>query len=637
MVKVCIFVEDRIDFQTSLEYIKSHGGNILVVNLNPDTDFDYSEHGNVTYKTEPDYVEHDTFLDINDRALFDGQTWHEEPFIKELLTYSGIDMGLIIQQFFSRALITTYKYVRLIKKILLQEGICKVVLIVPDLQLHYIRNIIPTIQEKLANDIVLALKEKYSIQVESIASRGTVKHQIGKEGISGRQYVIRLLGSMRELINLVLSVFAFRDKTIVFTGAPRLMFPIIDAMNRCKRYRLIYLQKEAGLRLTLPLIKKGVIHKGLRDYGYSRDKCKIDNFKYKLLENFDTLMNSERLHKKFTFDEIDVMPILKSRIAYIFEEFIPSAMYNIVRFKRFLKKENIHAVVMDEDVKEFNCPLALTATSLGIVSLEYLHGVPAYFHAIRSLSATKKLVWGNYLKQRFVDAGFISSADIFVSGSPHIEASIRKKANRDTETCKVRKDFRIQNNKRIILFTPHSFKRGAKGGIIGVHVSRKEAEMMLSAIVKTVNQLLNVFLLVKLHHGDSSNESYYMEMLKKNGLATSYKIATNYSVYTLLNTCDLLLSPLSTAIPEGLALNTPIIMLNFTRRLPLHPYAEWGAVTSVTSEDQLYLEARRILKDKEGYLQETECGRQKVLDRYLNGIDGKSSARIVRLIKELAK
>ena len=636
-MKECIYIEDIVDYQTSLDYIKSCQRKILVVSLNPDIDFDYSSYSNVIYKTELDYTDADICSEINEQGLSAGETWHEEPGIKEFLTYVGIDMGLVIEHSFSRALITTYKYVRIIRRILEQEGIKRVILVEPHPKLHRIRHITPTVKEKVANSIVIALCKVYGIQVELLDPCRTDISRIEKKGVDFDKYLRRALNPVRKMGNFIVSMSCFHSKAIVLSGAPRLIFPIIDGIRKYKRCRLIYLQEEIGPKLILPLVKKGVIYKTLSDYDRNKDNGIMDNINIMLSKNFEDLIRSKRLHKIFSFEKIDIVPALIPRLEYAFKEYMPPIIYRAIRFKRFLSSENIDAIIMDEDVKEFNRPLAMVASSMGIISLEYQHGITVHFHSIRKSIASKKLVWGDYIKQRLVEAGLIGPNNIIVVGSPHIEAITKRRAYRNIEIRKIKRAFKIQANKKIILLTPHSFKRGVRGGILGVHVDKKEVDGMLKALVKTLNLLPDVFLLLKLHHGDIRNKDYYLEMFKKNGLRTPYKITADYSVYSLLNTCDLLLTPLSTVIPEGLALKTPIVMLNFTGRTSIHPYAEWGSVACATTEDQLYVEVKRILSDREKYIKDTAYGRKKVLDKYLYGVDGKSSRRIVELIGAMRK
>jgi hypothetical protein len=631
-MKKIIFLENNGDYKSALAYLDKHRDALkeyVVVNLNSDLDFDYPGYEGLLHKNEADYFDEKVFEGINKEGFRYASSWFSLKEAEPLLTYEGVNMGFVMEHFFTRAVITTLKYLRLLKKIITEEECGEVILVKHNADTDEIKDIVPQSWDKVANDIIHCLKKEMDIRVTEIENLSPKEKTKRQPVIDLRDVVCLLVSPLRYLFNFFVSFRGKGRKRVAMVGAPRLVFPILDEVKRRGLYDTVYFQKKLAPRMVFDMLKRGVPYRIESDYRAANERKILSDHKSKLEKNRQVLLKNSQVKEFFSFEGIDFFTAVKGRIDYAFKKFMPGILKEVIRFKRFINDEKLDFLVIDEDLKQFARPLILCMNQAGVKSLELLHGLYGYFHT-SSLVTTKKAVWGNCLKRYFASAERIPADALMPTGCPILDALPERDKKKDL--LRVRKDFGIGKKTRIVLFPSRPFKRGAKGGMVGIHIDRIKYEDMLVSVIKTLKGLDDVHLIVKMHHNDSSGD-YNRNIIMREGYNKPFTVVQDYNMYSLLNAADLLVTPASTTTVEAIVLDMPVILLNYRREDSLYPFEKWGAVKGVYDHADLKGAIEEMLS---GY--NAECfkeGRKKVLEDLVEGADGKATSRIVSIIDGL--
>lgn len=630
-MKRIIFLENEDDYKSSLGYLDKHRDSLkdyIVVNLNSDFEFDYSRYKGLTQRLEMDYVDEQVFAGINEEGFRYASQWFSLKETEPLLTYEDINMGFVMEHFFARAVITALKYLRLIKKIILEEGCKELILVKHNVRSRVATDIVPQSRDKIANDIIHCLKQNLDIHLTEIENLSSPNERSSAPTIDFKDIVRVLMDPARGLFNFFAGLNKRASRRIVMVGNPRLIFPILDAANK-DSYKIIYFQKKLAPRVFLDMAKRSVLYKVETDYRLKNENKILSSYEKELDKNRQLLLGNKKVAEFFSFEGINFFPAIKGRIDFAFRVFMPKILKEVVRFKKFIKDEKIDFLVIDEDLKQFARPLILCMNLAAIKSLELLHGLYGYFHT-SSLVTTKKAVWGDCLKRHFANAGRIPAEALISTGCPILDTLQRR--NKHMDITKVRKDFNIDKRHKIVLFPSRPFKRGAKGGMVGIHIDRIKYESMLTSVIRTLKEFDRIHLIVKLHHNDSSGD-YNKEIIIREGYNKPFSVIQNYDIYSLVNASDFLITPASTTIVEAIVLNKPIIMLTYGRSDHLYPFATWKAVRGVDRHNELKPAVEEMLNNYNPG--EFEEGRRRILNDIVCGADGKATSRILNIIDEL--
>jgi hypothetical protein len=631
-MKRIIFLENEGDYKSSLAYLDKNRSALeeyVVVNLNSDLDFDYSGFKALSYRTEADYVDDNIFSGINEEGFRFASQWFDLKEAKPLLTYEDINMGFVMEHFFTRAVITALKYLRLLKKIILEEKCDEVIIVKHNVLTEEIKDIVPQSHDKAVNDIILCLKSDLDIKIKEINNPFSQETKKPSRRIEAKDIVCVLIDPLRHLLNFFTRFYKKGLKRVVMVGTPRLIFPIMDDAQGKKEYKYVYFQKRLAPRMFFNMLKRFTPYKVESDYRTKSERKILADYETKLQENRQQLLKSEEVRRFFEFDGISFFRAVRGRIDFAFRDFIPEILKQVIRFKGFIKKEKIDFMVIDEDLKQFSRPLILCMNLAGVKSLELLHGLYGYFHTA-SLITTKKAVWGECLKRYFAEAGRIPAEALIPTGCPILDALPGR--DKQIDIKKVRKDFGINKGHKVILFPSRPFKRGAKGGMVGIHIDRIKYENMLASLIRTLKNFDNIHLIIKMHHNDSSGD-YNRNIMAREGYDKPFSIVQDYDIYSLLSAADLLVTPASTTIVEAIVMDKPVVMLNYRREEGSYPFAAWGAVKGVDKHEDLKGAMEELLNSYDP--EQFKEARKTTLEDLVCGADGKATSRIIETMSAL--
>jgi len=613
-MKRLLLIENERDYLSAKDFLGregSLGAENIVINLNSNHIFSFEDQPGICYQTESDYLPFISQEQINHQAIQDTRTWLKDSDAFRSFYYKGIDLTLVYEHNLARAVTTLYKYLELLKLIIAQLKPDEI-LMVSDHRANSVENLRIIGDEKILNPLVRMVCEHFhsseNIRLTFIENTSPKKFQRKKNGTKGKWRGIRtIFRGLRYGMNFVLKQLPHKGVPIFVMGAPRLMFPIISEINKKDRYHIHYFQPGTSPRIMAWLFRHRIPYLSQEDFQSKPKKINQD------LESFCDHMKQKGL---FEYQGMSLISILKQKFKYVLEYLLPQAQYDVNRFRELFLKNHFSLIMVDEDISYANRIILLTAKNLGVRTVEYQHGVMRNYFVQLKLT-DKKLVWGNYFKDRIMQEMEVSNEDIWVTGPVHLGLLKDKlrQGHGSSDQRFLKSRYKIGAGQRIVLYTPHSFRKGSRGGLLNRHNTRDEVEEMLHELVRALSNRKDLYLIIKLHHGDA-NTTFYQEFMCRFGKEIPYSIEKTLSILTLLNGCDLLATPISTTILEGLMLSRPIILLNPKRKNIIFPYVEWGAVATAEQPGDLKSQIDLILVDPDSFVARYKTGRNRIVNEF---------------------
>ncbi len=627
-MKHVLFIETPADHRASLRPLPEH---TLIVNLNPTHRWDYSGRA-AGYKTENDYLRDGLLAGINESAMSLAAHWFEDPELRPLQEVDGVHLGLVMENFLMRDIISAFKYLRLIPEILKRES-CASAMAVDFPPARTLRKgLTPSPEDKIANAVLDVIKTRMDITVQTLPfAAGPSSAEQPAFSRMLRACAETLADFGRKAANSLQSVRALGLQTapsILASGAPRLIFPLLEEL-RGAYGRVVYFQNRCGPRMISPLAARGARYVVGKDHALPDDDKAQEAWSRELRQRAHALIGHDRWKQLFTFEGHAAYKVLEPVFRQAFEEYFPGLMVEIGRYKRLLKAQNVRGVVVDEAVKEFHRPLVLAARTMGIPSVELQHGVPCRYKFHR-LATNRMAVWGEYFKQRFVKDAGLSAESIAVTGSPSLDAIARR--DKQADKARVRARFGIPKDKHVVTFAATPFHLGSRGGVLGEHLTRGQVERALAEIVRAMPADI-AHMMVKLHPSDPCKREVYD--ILRGSYRGAFHVLQAFDVHALINGSDTLISLGSTTMLEAIVMDTPVLYLNFLDCPEINPYVDWNALWEIRDPAELADALRLTLKDRQAYKRRTEEGRQRVLKEFANGVDGRSARRCAELLRYL--
>ncbi len=285
---------------------------------------------------------------------------------------------------------------------------------------------------------------------------------------------------------------------------------------------------------------------------------------------------------------------------------------------------SLRTVVMLQDVWPLSKLFALIGRRYPARTLVVQHGVtldkPYYQIAYLPLSSDGIAVWGEE-SGRFFAAHGVDPAAITVTGSPLFDRLAHLPTDLDrAAACRT---YHLNPSRRIVLYASQNFPE------------EKKRRVFLS-ILRSVLELDDVELVVKLHPAPRDQAAFYEEIMAQEGLApASVHILKKADLYTLLRISDVLVTVHSTVHVEAALLDRDILIVNLDGDAPL-PIVNYEAALTALSAEEVAEALRRILFDP-ATRQRLADKRRIFVEKYALANDGQSARRVVNLIADLAR
>jgi hypothetical protein len=290
-----------------------------------------------------------------------------------------------------------------------------------------------------------------------------------------------------------------------------------------------------------------------------------------------------------------------------------------------LRIERPDVIVLYAESSGLGRAAILAARDQEIPSLAIQHGImyPQYYsheHAPDELLedpvpiATRTAVFGEMAKDLLMHRGSYPEDRLVVTGSPKFDALVKAAEGFDRKAIRTRAAI-PENGRLVVLATRWS----AVGPVF-------------AELVRAVERLDDVFLLVKPHQAESPGA--YEKVVARLAAARTRILPGNANLLELLFASDGLITVDSLASSEALVLGRPVLVVNLPSNLG--SLVERGVALGVHRGDSVEEGLRALLFDTRAR-RELEEKRQRYIQDFAFGADGRSTDRIVDLILGMAE
>lgn len=568
------------------------------------------------------------------KKILDGKS------LVELLEYEGYSLWWFVRQGFYEYCLDILKNVQVIKLLLNEKNIKKILLLNND------KEFISIVKESTDG-------LKVRIKVNSRHQRFNILDYPKKIKINISEYVPRLIRVAQGFFKVmkinkkngkknILLMMHSADLTNLTDGiiGNTNFYTVLRAMNKNKDYNIIPIDnattKDAAWKGTKKNTKFSLpydffIFKSFFDFEIKKN---LKRFRFRLRSLWGKLDKSDELQKVLIYEKINLYNIVKPSIkSYFFKGFSSflGAIRNIEISKKLIRDCIIDATAcIDENASSRFLVFASDMCNIPSIGLQhgaiYTHHISynyskkdlyCYKNKLNCILPDKTAVFGKKFKNLLIENGNYKPSQIVVTGQPRTDILFE---NKDKYSKKALcNKFGIDYKKKLVVYASQRLK------------DPSELKKSISEIVKSLKEINNAELIIKLHPAEEN--SFYNKLLSN----LKYKaiITKNADIYELLFCSDLLISISSTVILEALIIGKPAIQLNLITNYDI--FEDCG--------DKLF---KKVVK--ESYLTQTikdffnvavsgkivEERKNFILDFY-NGIDGKATDRFIQALDNLLK
>ena len=218
---------------------------------------------------------------------------------------------------------------------------------------------------------------------------------------------------------------------------------------------------------------------------------------------------------------------------------------------------------------------------------------------------------GDMFRQLLLKDG-VENSRILVTGQPRLD--------RKTLSIKLFREEERNRREKILLYCNQPVK-----------CSLEAQERLFIKLVEAIDGMDNVKLIVKLHPRDLP-ESHWMKLLQPEQGKSLVEITRTRTLASCFEAADAFMTIASTTCLEAMDYGLPVGLINY---LPIDwylPYASFGAVVSVDSEQELRSSIETLVFN-ESVQQRLRVGAEQILQSELHLRDGKSAWRIANHIE----
>ena len=340
--------------------------------------------------------------------------------------------------------------------------------------------------------------------------------------------------------------------------------------------------------------------------------------------SWKNIVKNPSFKKQFQYENVSLWPLIKTKFKHIiFLEFRTLIKWILV-MKKILKKNNIGSVIMGTDVPERYMTMSLISSELKIQTVAIQHGVLGHFSGTVPSYSKYFAAWGKISQNTLIEWG-MSPKKIVITGSPRFDIYIHLNKNEILKKKKnVFKDFKIQKNKRLIVFATN----------YGVPQYRFNIQDLDSEIIKSfeiifdaIKNIPDIHLIIKFHYAQNSTK--FVHELASFCNLDNISFTKDYDIVNLIVACDCFISGESTTVLEAMLAEKPIICVKFNEREYIPSFFKDDAVYKASNSQELSNRINKALKEPVSLK-----NRELFLKDHLYRLDGFSTKRVMDLIEK---
>jgi hypothetical protein len=296
------------------------------------------------------------------------------------------------------------------------------------------------------------------------------------------------------------------------------------------------------------------------------------------------------------------------------------------------------AAVLDEVAPEAVCLYAessgwgraalAAARSRGTPTLGVQHGIlyPKYYSYLHRPGEgdcprpDRTAVFGEAARRFLIEQGSYPADSLVVTGSPKFDDLLR--ASRSWDRGASRRRHGIEDGQQLLVVASR---------YRGIRETHQSIGSAFASLVGAVEALSSVHCVVKPHPAEPAGA--YEEAIRKAGASRVRVLPSSADLMELLHAADALVTVESLSAVEALVLGRPVLILNMPTNL--RALVDQGVALGVRAGEDPLPGLRDLLFDPETRAL-LELGRARYLSDVAAGVDGQASARILRLLKDMA-
>lgn len=578
---------------------------------------------NIPYIINESYLDEETAKELDDIAFFMSKKWYNNYF-----KFMGLSFGSIHQKDFFFFFAVNLRHMEIFISIINDINPVQIITFDDkDINVQYINNML---------DFICSVK---NLKLEVISQKNNlIKKANLKKHSDFKSNIIQKLGNSR-LYKIILKIFlnlTLKLKTVNYKKNKKFV------LYHGYRYQNLNLSKNQNIKIIF-LADKIEIFKDWQNrlfvskliskhYFYlfqSKDITKKARYLFnETLKRWNKTIEDPSFQEFFIYKGYNFWPVFKMYLEKSFYSKFKNDVIDFLISYKILTTLKVDLVMFEHDLRPRSRILSYLTLKLGIPSISIQHGITGHFFAFVPSFCTKIAVWGK-ISRDYLNIEVTLPNQLAIVGSDRFDDYINLKKNvRAIKEInkKVRKLFKIPEEKKLIVFASnfnHFYKNSSSRDL-----NHYELEKMIKDLYYSIKDSPELFLIVKLHPGETHTELYHKikEMVGLNNIA----ITQNYNIKNLIISCDCFISGFSTTIIESMLAEKPTIVISYRKScetIPIRPYDIIDIVSNFNDLKQSIMNALFKPFNPNIY--------NKFLQDYLFKLDGLSTNRILNLIDNL--
>jgi hypothetical protein len=295
-----------------------------------------------------------------------------------------------------------------------------------------------------------------------------------------------------------------------------------------------------------------------------------------------------------------------------------------------IDKENIDLVILSHEYGVLGKAALIAGKRKHVPTIVLQHGIihphhMGYFHTKNEIGdwapihcpiPDKIVVYGKYTHDILIDVCNYPPGSVAIIGQPKYD--ILSEPNKIYNREEFYMNNKVTPKKTNILVTTQPFP------------IFKHRDTFLRNIMKLAENP-DVQLIVKPHPGEDS--AWHLKIMEEEGIKVPI-INPKSDIFEAIYATDITATCSSTTATEAIILNKMVLIVNLTGQKDPMPYVSSGAAVGVYTEEALNQTFQNILIDQ-NLSKDLLLGREKFIHEHLYRIDGKSTERFVKLVKQM--
>jgi CDP-Glycerol:Poly(glycerophosphate) glycerophosphotransferase len=340
------------------------------------------------------------------------------------------------------------------------------------------------------------------------------------------------------------------------------------------------------------------------------------------------LRNSPGVHQAFSHRGVAFADLAAPDLAGTLLLQVPWAVRSYEEMGAALDHLRPRAVCLYAESSGWGRAAVAAARSRGIATVAVQHGIlyPKYYSYLHGPEDAgcprpdRTAVFGEAARRFLIEEGAYPPASLVVTGSPKFDDLLS--TSRSWDRAAVRRRLGVDEG-GLLLVVASRYR--------GIRETHQSIGSAFSSLLAAVEAMPEVHCLVKPHPAEPADA--YERDIRRAGATRVRVLPSGYDLMELLHAADALVTVESLSAVEALVLGRPVLILNMPTNLG--SLVDQGVALGVRAGEDPLSALRELLFDP-ATRSLLKLARERYLSDVAAGVDGQATARILRLLKEVA-